>query len=123
MSEKKIFIVDDDEFILDSFEIAFRKVGYIVRSAASAEKALEILNQENINVMFLDLNLPGMNGVELCRQIRNNNPVALIYAVTGYNSLFEFADCRAECISEFGKCGRHPIQRRAIDLTRGLLSS
>ncbi len=94
MSEKKILIVDDDEFILDSFEMAFRKVGYIVRSAESAEKALEILNQEDINIMFLDLNLPGMNGVELCKQIRNDNPMALIYAVTGYNSLFEFTDCR-----------------------------
>ncbi len=93
MSEKKILIVDDDEFILDSFEMAFRKVGYIVRSAESAEKALEILNQEDINIMFLDLNLPGMNGVELCRKIRKDFPVPRIHAVTGYSSLFEPAEC------------------------------
>ena len=94
MSEKKILIVDDDKFVLDSFAMVFKKVGYIVLSAASAERAMEILNEENINVMLLDLNLPGMNGVELCEQIRNDNPLALIYAVTGYSSLFEFTDCR-----------------------------
>ena len=94
MSGKKILVVDDEEAIRDSFEIALNKSGYIVSTAESAEKAIEILNQENINVMFLDLNLPGMNGVDLCKQIRKDRPIAFIYAITGYSSLFELADCR-----------------------------
>jgi DNA-binding response OmpR family regulator len=44
--------------------------------------------------MFLDLKLPGMNGIELCRRIRKNNPIACIYSMTGFSSLFELADCR-----------------------------
>jgi len=44
--------------------------------------------------MFLDLNLPGMNGVELCRKIRKDRPIAVIHAITGYASLFELTDCR-----------------------------
>jgi CheY-like chemotaxis protein len=52
------------------FELAFSKKGYTVRCAEkSAEEALEILKDEKIMVMFLDLNMPGMNGVELCRKI------------------------------------------------------
>ena len=47
--EKKILVVDDEEAIRDSFEIALNKAGYIVHSAESAERAIEILNQENIN--------------------------------------------------------------------------
>ena len=92
MSEKKILVVDDEEFIRDMFEQAFKKKGYTIRSAESAEKALEILKGEKIRVMFLDLNMPGMNGVELCRKIRKDFPMAIIYAVTGYSSLFESAD-------------------------------
>ena len=75
-------------------ELAFSKDGYIVRSAESAEEALEILKDEKFQVMFLDLNLPRMNGVELCKQIRKDMPIGIIYAVTGYASLFELADCR-----------------------------
>lgn len=94
MNEKKILVVDDEDIIRDLFELAFSKKGYTVRCAESAEEALEILKDEKILVMFLDLNMPGMNGVELCRKIRKDFPVAIIHAVTGYSSLFEHAECR-----------------------------
>ena len=94
MSEKKILVVDDEEVIRSTFELAFSKKGYTVRCAERAEEALEILKDEKILVMFLDLNMPGMNGVELCRKIRKDFPVAIIHAVTGYSSLFEPAECR-----------------------------
>ncbi|OEU71878.1 MAG: response regulator [Desulfuromonadales bacterium C00003093] len=94
MMEKNILIVDDEKFIRDMLEQAFSKEGYIIRSAESAEEALEILKDEKFQVMFLDLNLPKMNGVELCKQIRKDIPIGIIYAVTGYASLFELADCR-----------------------------
>ncbi len=94
MSEKKILVVDDEEVIRDILEQAFSKAGYTVRSAESGEKALEILKDEKIQVMFLDLNMPEMNGVELCRKIRKDFPMAIIHAVTGYSSLFELSDCR-----------------------------
>lgn len=43
--------------------------------------------------MFLDLKLPGMNGVGLCRQIRKDKPNVIIHAMTGYTSLFEAGQC------------------------------
>jgi len=52
------------------------------------------LSKEKLQVMFLDLNMPGMNGVELCRKIRHDFPMAIIHAMTGYSSLFELANCR-----------------------------
>ena len=92
--EKRILVVDDEEAIRGMMEQAFTRSGYEVRLAESAEEALDILGKENIHVMFLDLNMPGMNGVELCRKIRKDRPMAIINAVTGYTSLFELADCR-----------------------------
>ena len=91
---KKVLIVDDEEPIRNIFELAFSKAGYAVRVVESAEAAVELLKDEKIHVFFLDLNLPGMNGVELCKHIRNDSPLAIIHAVTGYASLFELADCR-----------------------------
>ena len=92
--EKKILFVEDDKDIRDILETAFLEEGYSVVSFETGEEALEILNKENIQVMFLDMKLPGMNGLELCKEIRKISPVACIYAVTGYSSLFELVDCR-----------------------------
>ncbi len=92
--EKKILVVDDDLNMRDMMTIAFTDVGYVVTSAESAEDALDILNTEPFLVMYLDLNLPGMNGVDLCKRIKADNPIAICYAITAYTSLFELADCR-----------------------------
>ena len=55
---------------------------------------LKYSKKEQFWVLFLDLNLPGMNGVDLCREIRKQYPMSIAYAVTGYASLFELSDCR-----------------------------
>ncbi len=101
MVQNKILIVDDEKAIRDMFEMMFTKAGYDVQTAESAEAALELLKNENIYVMFLDLNLPGMNGVELCRKIRRDTPLAIIHAVTGYASLFELSDCRGAGFDDY----------------------
>lgn len=93
MKKKKLLIVDDEVNILKLFESKFTKAGYDVRLAENASQALDILQQETISVMFLDINMPGMNGLELCRAIRKDQPIAIIYAMTGYSSLFELTDC------------------------------
>ena len=94
MDEKKILVVDDEQQIRDVYSQAFTKAGYTVQTAESAEEALGILEHERYWVMFLDLNLPGMNGVDLCRQVKKDYPLAIAYAVTGYASLFEISNCR-----------------------------
>lgn len=91
--EKKVLVVEDDASVREGLEKGFAKKGYAVLSAESAEQALEILKQEDIRVMFLDIKLPGMNGVDLCKKIRADKPNAMIHAMTGYTSLFEAGEC------------------------------
>ncbi len=93
MNEKKVLVVEDDELIRHVFEEAFRNAGYIVWAAEDAEKALDILKKDDIPVMFLDLKLPGMNGIDLCKIIKKDNPLSIVYAVTGYVSIFELSNC------------------------------
>lgn len=94
MTERAILIVDDEADIRNVFEKAFRKAGYAVRSAANGEEALEILEGDRIHVMFFDLHMPDMDGLELCRRVREDFPVAVIHAVTAYARVFELAQCR-----------------------------
>ncbi len=92
--ERKILVVDDEMSVRDLLEDAFCDIGYEVRLAEGAEQALDILKEEYIDVIFLDLKLFGMNGIELCRQIRNSKPISIIYAITGWSTLFEIEECR-----------------------------
>jgi CheY-like chemotaxis protein len=101
MTPKKILIVDDEEAIRDVLQDLFSCHGYEAVCAGDAEKALQLLSPD-IQVMFLDLKLPGgIDGLELCRRIRRNYPDASIFAMTGYASLFELADCRAAGFDDY----------------------
>jgi CheY-like chemotaxis protein len=94
MTERKILIVDDEEVIRELMTQAFSRFGYAVRAAEDAEKALDILRGEKIQVMFLDLDMPGMNGLDLCQKIREEYPKSMIHALTGHGSLYQLSDCR-----------------------------
>ena len=101
MEKKKILIVDDEAMIRDMLNAVFAEGGYKVFTAENAETALKILGAENIMVMFLDLSLPGMNGIELCKKIRKENQIGILYAFTGYSNIFGLLECRAAGFDDF----------------------
>ena len=90
----KILIVDDEASARELFSGVFGKEGYEVITAEGGNQALDILRDDNIDVIFLDLKLFGMNGIDLCRQIRKTKPVSIIFAITGWGPLFEIEECR-----------------------------
>jgi len=99
--KKKILIVDDEAMIRDMLNAVFTEGGYKVFTAENAETALMILGAENIMVMFLDLSLPGVNGIELCKKIRKENQIGILYAFTGYSNIFGLLECRAAGFDDF----------------------
>ena len=99
--EKKILIVEDEPVNRTMFVELFETAGFKVLSAESSEEALELLANEPCLVMLLDLNLPGVNGVDLCKNIKADFPMAICYAITGYPSLFELADCLEAGFSDY----------------------
>jgi len=92
--KQKILIVDDLESIRELMRDTFSKKGFEVYTAESSEEALPIINSENVQIHFYDLHLPGMNGTELCREVRKKRPVDLIYAMTGHPSIYALVECR-----------------------------
>lgn len=90
----KILIVDDEASVRELFSGVFAEDNYEVIAAENGNQALDILKRDNIDVIFLDLKLFGMNGIDLCRQIRETKPVSMIFAITGWAPLFEIEECR-----------------------------
>lgn len=91
---EKILVVDDEVSVRDMMCQALEQGGYDFLLAEGAETALELVDHEDVAVVFLDLKLFGMNGIELCREIRRRKPLSILYAMTGWRGLFEVAECR-----------------------------
>lgn len=97
-----ILVVDDDVNILALQQILFSREGYHVEVARSGVKALEILNRVIPNVIVMDVMMPGMNGIELCRQLRSmahtrHIPIILFSANYDANALNESIKVGATC--------------------------
>ena len=68
---KKILIVDDDQFVASIYQDQFERERYDVEIASNAESALQMLAKKRVDLVILDFSLPGMNGVEVLREIRS----------------------------------------------------
>ncbi len=85
---KRILAIDDDETIRKIYMYAFKDTGYKVDTATSGESGLELQREFKYDLIFLDINLPGMNGIEVLREIRKTDEDVPIYIVTAFYKKF-----------------------------------
>jgi DNA-binding NtrC family response regulator len=83
----RILIVDDEPIVRKSLASWFEEEGYSVDVAASGRETLEKLTQEEWDIYLLDIKMPGMDGLELQRRIKDINPQATIIIMTAYASV------------------------------------
>ena len=69
---QRILVIDDEPDIVELVSYNLKKEGFMVSSASDGEEALEKIKKEDFNLVILDLMLPGIQGMELCRMIRKN---------------------------------------------------
>jgi len=81
-----IVVVDDEEIVLKSCEKILHPKGYEVRGFKKAEEALALIEEKDIDLLIADLKMPGMDGMELIRRVRAQNPSVAIVVITGYPS-------------------------------------
>jgi len=79
----KLLIVDDVDEICEFVQSYFRRRGFNVFVAGSAENALSIIKEQSPDIMLLDMNLPGMNGVDLLRAVRRFNATVKVIMISG----------------------------------------
>jgi DNA-binding response OmpR family regulator len=113
---KRILVVDDEPSMLDFMETVLEDAGYEVFLADGADRALDIFSHQEISIVFLDLRLFGVNGMELCRQMRHNKPITILYAMTGWSGLFDIEECREAGFDDyFSKPLRIEVVIKAIE--------
>ncbi|HEV8578599.1 MAG TPA: response regulator transcription factor [Thermoanaerobaculia bacterium] len=74
----KILVVDDDLELANLIGYALRQAGYLVVAAADGQEALAVFERESPNLVILDVNLPRLDGLEVCRRIRAGSRVPIM---------------------------------------------
>lgn len=81
---KRILVIDDDKAIRKSFILALEDTKYQVDTAESGEKGIEMEQNNKHDLIFLDLKMPGLNGVETLRELRKMDKDVPVYIVTAF---------------------------------------
>jgi len=83
----RVLIVDDEEVLRDVLDAVLRREGFDVVCAVSGEEALNMLESEDIDLVILDVMLPGISGIDTMRAIRIANPHLPVIIITAFSSI------------------------------------
>ena len=79
-----VLIIDDDPAVRSAFSLALEGTSCTVTLAGGGEEGVSAIDREEVDLIFLDLNMPGINGVDTLRQLREKQPDIPIYIVTAF---------------------------------------
>lgn len=78
---KKILLVEDEDFIRELYARQLTKAGFMVKSAPDGQGGLSMLKNEQFDLLLLDIMLPGMNGLQLLREFKTQNPQSTMITI------------------------------------------
>jgi len=110
--KKKVLVVDDDPVVGRSFDRVLDGKGYAVIHAHDGEEALRKLASESYDVVFTDIRMPGMSGLDVAEQVKARQPWLPVVIVTGYGT--EENEARAEAAGVAGFL-RKPLSPEMIE--------
>ncbi|RPJ45121.1 MAG: response regulator [Betaproteobacteria bacterium] len=98
---KKILVVDDDPVVGKSFDRVLSGKGYAVITARNGEEALSKLASESYDLVFTDIKMPGMSGLEVAERVKARQPWLPVVIITGYGTADNEARAAAAGVSGF----------------------
>lgn len=101
MASEAILIVDDETRLLETMSLILQHDGYHVTTAGHPHEGLRLLEKSPYDLMFLDLNMPDMHGIELLRKVRAQRPDMPILILTGNATLETAIDAVREGARDF----------------------
>ena len=87
MGNMKLMIVDDEERFLNTTRSIFEKKGIHTFIAANGADAMNILDRERIDVVILDVKMPGLDGIEALRVMKKSHPFVEVIMLTGHANM------------------------------------
>src|SRR3954454_9253616 len=81
-----VLVIDDEPIVLDLFQRVLSERGLAIRTARSAEEAFALIEREGFGCVLADKNLPGLDGIELIRRVRQVQPYCACIVMTAYAS-------------------------------------
>lgn len=90
----EILLVDDEELILRSVSYALKKEGYQITTANNGGEAVEKLKTAVYDLVITDLQMEGMNGIEVLKEVRQINPDAAVMILTAHGTLASVVDAK-----------------------------
>ncbi|MBV9545455.1 MAG: response regulator, partial [Chloroflexi bacterium] len=94
----RVLLAEDDTDLLDLTTYALRKYGHEVVGVTDGERALERWQTEQPDFILLDVNLPGISGMEICRKIRkqSSTPIIMLTAMSDEEHMVQGFECGAD---------------------------
>ena len=86
MRKTHVLVVDDEELYRQALERILARAGHQVHTARNASEALAVVSDQNVDLVLCDVKMPGINGLELVRQLRELEPDLPCIVITGYGS-------------------------------------
>jgi DNA-binding response OmpR family regulator len=96
--EPEILVVDDDRDLCLNMSDILCDQGYLVDTAHDGETALKLLERRTYHLALLDLRIPGMDGLTLCRELTRRHPSLVAVLVTGYPEDVATAEAMAAAV-------------------------
>lgn len=97
----KVLVVDDDPVVGKSFNRVLSQKGYVVVTASNAQEALNKVQEGDYDVVFTDIKMPGMSGIDLAERLKVERPWTPVVIVTGYGSKSNQERAEAVGVSSF----------------------
>ena len=82
----QVLVIDDDAVVGRSFDRVLSDKGYEVSTALSGEEALDTMNNNDFDLVFTDIKMPGMDGLEVTERIKERCPWTPVVVITGYGT-------------------------------------
>ena len=109
-----LMVVDDEASIRDALEQLFEYEGHSVTLASDGIEALEILEEHRPDLIFLDVKMPGLDGLEVLDRIRSKDPTALVVMISGHGTIDTAVDATRK--------GAYDFLEKPLDSDRLLLT-
>lgn len=109
---RKILVIDDEKPTLSMFQLFLKVYGFTVYTAENGEQGLKIFQKEHPSIVITDIKMPGMDGLEVLKRIKEINPATEVIIITGHGDVDLTIEAMHLSATDFIN---KPIQKKALD--------